>query len=316
LANPIDYVYFAGKRIARVNASNTVYYYFDNHLGSSRAIVQDGVTPTLCYDADFYPYGIERTPYTNTCSQNYKFTGKERDSESGLDNFGARYDSSQCGRFMTPDPANASGLAHMDDPQSWNGYAYARNNPLVYTDPNGPNYMVCQYDTAGNKTNCADLTNDQYKQYQQQNSDVHSTASGDLYLTNENGSETKIGNASYYNEKDVAAAQQITQYGPPLEFLGEIEGLAIMGPGMGMLEGTLPEASLAGGSDLGGAANNQAQATANGSTGTKCPCQSQRAACNATSPRKSPRWKSTDKCSHERPSLARKSGLGKDVAKC
>jgi RHS repeat-associated protein len=36
-------------------------------------------------------------------SKPYKFTGKERDSESGLDNFGARYDSSQYGRFMTPD---------------------------------------------------------------------------------------------------------------------------------------------------------------------------------------------------------------------
>lgn len=37
----------------------------------------------------------------------YKFTGKERDSESGLDNFGARYDSSSMGRFMSPDPHNA-----------------------------------------------------------------------------------------------------------------------------------------------------------------------------------------------------------------
>ena len=77
--------------------------------------------------------------------------------------------------------------------------------------------------------------------------------------------------ASYYNEKDVAAAQQITQYGPPLEFLGELEGLAIMGPGMGMLEGTVPDAGLTGGSDLGAAANNQAQATANGSTGRNVP---------------------------------------------
>jgi len=135
LANPIDYVYFAGKRIARVNASNTVYYYFDNHLGSSRAIVQDGVTPTLCYDADFYPYGIERTPYTNTCSQNYKFTGKERDSESGLDNFGARYDSSQYGRFMTPDDIGPG--QHPEDPQTWNMYSYVRNNPLNLTDPTG-----------------------------------------------------------------------------------------------------------------------------------------------------------------------------------
>jgi RHS repeat-associated protein len=34
----------------------------------------------------------------------YKVTGKERDAESGLDNFGARYDASSLGRFMTPDP--------------------------------------------------------------------------------------------------------------------------------------------------------------------------------------------------------------------
>jgi RHS repeat-associated protein len=41
----------------------------------------------------------------------YKFTGKERDSESNLDNFEARYDSSSIGRFMSPDP---SGLALAD----------------------------------------------------------------------------------------------------------------------------------------------------------------------------------------------------------
>ena len=49
----------------------------------------------------------------------YKFTGKERDSESGLDYFGARHYGSSLGRFMTPDPGQASGFDHMDDPQSW-----------------------------------------------------------------------------------------------------------------------------------------------------------------------------------------------------
>jgi putative transposase len=39
-----------------------------------------------------------------SAANHYKFTGKERDSESGLDNFGARYNSSQYGRFMSPDP--------------------------------------------------------------------------------------------------------------------------------------------------------------------------------------------------------------------
>ena len=66
----------------------------------------------------------------------YKFTGKERDSESGNDYFGARYYSSNMGRFMTPDP---SGLSNADqtNPQSLNLYAYALNNPLRYTDPTG-----------------------------------------------------------------------------------------------------------------------------------------------------------------------------------
>jgi RHS repeat-associated protein len=54
---------------------------------------------------------------SNRKFSDYKFTGKERDSESGLDNFGARYDSSQYGRFMTPDPSGIW-LANLSDPQS------------------------------------------------------------------------------------------------------------------------------------------------------------------------------------------------------
>ena len=65
----------------------------------------------------------------------YKFTGKERDSESGLDNFGARYNASTLGRFMSPDPKQIG--AHLFDPQTLNRYAYTRNNPLAYIDPDG-----------------------------------------------------------------------------------------------------------------------------------------------------------------------------------
>jgi RHS repeat-associated protein len=65
----------------------------------------------------------------------HKFPGKERDSESGLDNFGARYDSSSVGRFMSPDPLMAS--ARVWDPQTWNRYSYALNNPLLFIDPTG-----------------------------------------------------------------------------------------------------------------------------------------------------------------------------------
>jgi RHS repeat-associated protein len=79
-------------------------------------------------------------------------TGKERDSESGLDNFIKRYDSSSLGRFMSPDPQNAG--AESEDPQSWNAYAYARNNPLTYTDPDGEKYQIC--DTSNHCTEISD----------------------------------------------------------------------------------------------------------------------------------------------------------------
>lgn len=64
-----------------------------------------------------------------------KFTGKERDSESGLDNFGARYDSSSLGRFMSVDPSRVS--INPTNPQSWNRYTYTLNNPLNLVDQNG-----------------------------------------------------------------------------------------------------------------------------------------------------------------------------------
>jgi RHS repeat-associated protein len=57
------------------------------------------------------------------------------DAESGLDNFGARYDASSLGRFMTPDPLLNSG--HPANPQTWNRYTYALNNPLAIIDPTG-----------------------------------------------------------------------------------------------------------------------------------------------------------------------------------
>jgi len=62
-----------------------------------------------------------------------RFTGKERDSESGLDYFGARYYGSALGRFSSPDPIGG----HYTDPQTLNKYAYVRNNPLRYVDPDG-----------------------------------------------------------------------------------------------------------------------------------------------------------------------------------
>src|SRR5258708_7356758 len=78
-----------------------------------------------------------------TCSRadagawtNYPFlTQKERDNETGLDYFGARYYASMQGRFTGADPLMSS--ATVENPQSWNRYSYVRNHPLEMIDPNG-----------------------------------------------------------------------------------------------------------------------------------------------------------------------------------
>ena len=87
---------------------------------------------TVCYDADFTPFGYERA-YTTTCTQNYKFPGMERDSETGNDHAWFRNYEENLGRWMSPDPAGGD----VTNPQSLNRYAYVLNNPTSLTDPLG-----------------------------------------------------------------------------------------------------------------------------------------------------------------------------------
>lgn len=133
-----EYVYFNGERIARIDRpSGTVHYYFSNHLGSASVITS--ATGTIQEQMDFYPFG--GVAYTSGSDTNhFKFTGKERDSESGFDNFGARYFESNVGRFMTPDWAarpTAVPYAVFGDPQSLNLYIYVRNDPVTRADADG-----------------------------------------------------------------------------------------------------------------------------------------------------------------------------------
>ena len=133
-----EYAYFNGERIARIDRpSGTVNYYFSNHLGSASVITS--ATGVIQEQMDFYPFG--GVAYTSGSDPNhYKFTGKERDSESGLDNFGARYYGSSMGRMMSPDwsaKTEPVPYAKLGDPQTLNLYAYVGNNPLSRTDPTG-----------------------------------------------------------------------------------------------------------------------------------------------------------------------------------
>ena len=132
-----EYIYFNGKRVARREPAGDVRYYFSDHLGSASVIANS--TGTIRSESDYYPYGGEIV-ITSGDTNHYKFTGKERDSESGLDNFGARYDSSALGRFMTPDWAakpTTVPYAKFGDPQSLNLYSYVENGPVNRMDPDG-----------------------------------------------------------------------------------------------------------------------------------------------------------------------------------
>ncbi len=75
----------------------------------------------------------------------YKFTGKERDLESELDYFGARYASSSLGRFLSADLSMESVV--LRNPQSWNRFTYTLNNPLRYIDPNGELWIAAENNT-------------------------------------------------------------------------------------------------------------------------------------------------------------------------
>ena len=80
----------------------------------------------------------------DVCFSQSMITGKERDTESGNDYFGARYYASSMGRFMSPD---SSGFSHLSNPQAWNLYAYTYNNPTSLRDPDGHD-VSCANNTA------------------------------------------------------------------------------------------------------------------------------------------------------------------------
>jgi RHS repeat-associated protein len=130
------FVFFNGKMVARRDSSTgNVYYFYSDHLGSM-GVITDSLGQTIENESDYYPYGGERVITSSLPDENYKFTGKERDAESGLDNFGKRYNASSLGRFMTTDPVVIT-TERLKNPQQLNLYAYVANNPLRFIDPTG-----------------------------------------------------------------------------------------------------------------------------------------------------------------------------------
>ncbi len=145
-----------GQLTAEYGPSSTsgTQYVVSDMLGSTRLLFS---TTGVVERFDYLPFGEELTagvggrttaqdystilyPSATPDLQDVKFTAKERDAETGLDFFGARYFSSAQGRFTSPDwSATPQPIPYADlsNPQSLNLYNYMRNNPLSGTDPDG-----------------------------------------------------------------------------------------------------------------------------------------------------------------------------------
>lgn len=142
-----NYYIYAGGEIAAVyteGASDAGMYYFHNdHLGSPWLITN--ASGNEVQRLNFNAWGRRRDVsnwdnYANLPEMKFDrgFTGHEHLDMFGLINMNARLYDPVLGRFLSPDPI----VQVPDFTQSYNGYAYAMNNPLSYKDPNGESFIL------------------------------------------------------------------------------------------------------------------------------------------------------------------------------
>ena len=130
-----DYIYIGNQLVAEYQGGTTYFYYASDQVNSTRAVTNG--SGTVVYSVAYDPYGgVQKTWGTPTYTPALKFSGKERDVESGLDYFGARYFANFHYRWLSVDPVINRQEA-LGNPQLWNLYAFCRDNPITYWDPDG-----------------------------------------------------------------------------------------------------------------------------------------------------------------------------------
>jgi RHS repeat-associated protein len=206
---PTVFVYSAAGQLAAeygpYGGGGGTRYVTRDHLGSTR--VTTSPLGTVTARLDYLPFG-EQLPatmgargglseYSLPPVLNQRFTGKERDSESGLDYFGARYMSGTQGRFTSVDPVKITPVRVLD-PQRLNLYAYVRNNPLKYVDPRGEDVYLANKDEAGRRKALAAITVN-LRASEQRNLGYRQNRDGkyELYLKKPSAIDTTKASAGY-----------------------------------------------------------------------------------------------------------------------
>ncbi len=121
----MDYIWMGRRLLGTEDGSGTQKHYHTDHLGSIRLVTDD--LGAKVSEHEYLPYGEELTSAGNGIM---KFTGHERDSDTGMDYMHARFYTSHLGRFMGVDPV-------MQGAGIWNRYSYVGGSPTAYTDPTG-----------------------------------------------------------------------------------------------------------------------------------------------------------------------------------
>ena len=130
---------YAGGQLVATYDNKGIHFHLPDWLGTRRVQTDYLGTPELACSGGSFGDQLNCTGSASNATEHH-FTGKERDAESGLDYFEARYYEPSVGRWLSPDWSTApSSLPYADlhDPQSLNLYSYVRNNPLSRFDNDG-----------------------------------------------------------------------------------------------------------------------------------------------------------------------------------
>ncbi|MCC6487560.1 MAG: RHS repeat-associated core domain-containing protein [Candidatus Hydrogenedentes bacterium] len=187
-----------------------------DHLGSTRLLTNEAGQLAKRYD--YLPYGEELTGIggrTTGAGFNAaptafypEFTGKERDAETGLDYFGARYFSGAQGRFTSPDPIHIL-KQKIRDPQQWNMYSYARNNPLRFFDPTGMYVADCNSDVKNCKKEIEKFEKTRLKALKSKDDKIRAAAAAYGALGDKNGVNLTV--AKVVDAKHPSVVGQVTE---------------------------------------------------------------------------------------------------------